>query len=276
MQQEEAKRLFEAAKEAQKFAYAPYSRYPVGAAVLTTDGQIFQGTNVENSSYGCTVCAERLATWTAISNGARGIVAVAIATPDGARPLCGLCLQVLSEFSKEITFVYGENDTITKSLSDFFEMPRKYSCFISYDHRDEIFARKINDRLMAEKYQTWFFPESTFSGDDFSGKITQAIRGCAKFIVILSRNSLKSSWVALELRRARKREKEHSGEIIIPVSLIPIEDIRGWESIYPDLGEDLAETIRGRNIKFFLDWQEPVSFENAFHELLKSLTSIRE
>ena len=276
MKQEDTIKLLEAAKAAQQYAYAPYSKYPVGAAVLTSDGRIFTGTNIENGSYGSTICAERLATWKAVSEGARGIVAVATVTPDGARSLCGSCLQVLSEFTQELIFVYGENDTVTRSLSDLFELSKKHSCFISYHHNDENFARKLNDRLKAENYQTWFFPNSTNPGDEAAEEIKQGIKYCNKFIIILSEQSMKSSWVTFELRRARKIEKEIGGTKIVPVSLIPLEIIKKWEAIYPDLGEDLAETIRGRNIKFFFDWQDSDLFENAFRELLKSLTSIRE
>lgn len=86
------------AREAQAAAYAPYSHYAVGAAVRTADGQVFTGANVENAMYGATVCAERVALWTAVAAGARHITAVAVATPSGGTP-CGFCRQVLAEFA---------------------------------------------------------------------------------------------------------------------------------------------------------------------------------
>jgi cytidine deaminase len=90
--------LCDAALGARKNAYAPYSKYHVGAAVLTPDGQIFVGCNVENASYGLTNCAERTAIFTAVCAGGREFVAVAIATDDGGSP-CGACRQVLAEFA---------------------------------------------------------------------------------------------------------------------------------------------------------------------------------
>lgn len=90
--------LVAAAAAARANAYVPYSHYPVGAAILTEDGRIFTGVNVENASYGGTICAERTAIFKAISEGARRILAVAVVTSNGVAP-CGLCRQVLSEFA---------------------------------------------------------------------------------------------------------------------------------------------------------------------------------
>jgi cytidine deaminase len=86
------------AREMRENAYAPYSKYRVGAAVLTDDGRLFGGCNVENVSYGLTNCAERTAIFTAVAQGARGLRAVAVATENGGSP-CGACRQVLAEFA---------------------------------------------------------------------------------------------------------------------------------------------------------------------------------
>lgn len=90
-------RLIHAAKQAQKMAHCPYSRYPVGAAVLTASGRIFSGCNVENASFGLSICAERAAVFAAVSHGQKSIRAVAVIARS-ARP-CGACRQVLLEFA---------------------------------------------------------------------------------------------------------------------------------------------------------------------------------
>lgn len=92
-------RLCAAARAVQRQAYAPASKFRVGAAVLAADGRMFVGCNVENASFGLTICAERAAVCAAVAAGARRLGAVAIATPlaRAARP-CGACRQVLAEF----------------------------------------------------------------------------------------------------------------------------------------------------------------------------------
>ena len=91
-------------------AYAPYSRFRVGAALLTEDGKVVTGVNVENRSFGLTNCAERSAVFAAVSSGIRKFSAIAIATPDSDYPVgpCGACRQVLSEFmSAETPVIFG-------------------------------------------------------------------------------------------------------------------------------------------------------------------------
>ncbi len=94
-------RLLSAALKAREAAYAPYSSFKVGAAVLSEDDQIFSGSNIENASYGATVCAERVATFKAISSGHREVKAVAVVA-DYPTPIppCGICRQVIAEFGK--------------------------------------------------------------------------------------------------------------------------------------------------------------------------------
>lgn len=96
--------LIEQAKRAREGAYAPYSHFAVGAALLTRSGRVFTGANVENASYGLTVCAERVAVFNAVTAGEREFAAIAIASSNGASP-CGACRQVLAEFGLDMLVI---------------------------------------------------------------------------------------------------------------------------------------------------------------------------
>jgi cytidine deaminase len=93
--------LIQLAQAAREKAYAPYSKYRVGAALLTASGQVFAGCNVENAVYPLTTCAERAAVVKAVSEGQREFAAIAIATRNGSSP-CGACRQVLREFAPRL------------------------------------------------------------------------------------------------------------------------------------------------------------------------------
>ena len=126
MNDKEKQELIQRALEARQMAYAPYSRYLVGAALLTEDGSLYQGGNIENASYGATNCAERTAIFKAVSDGKRRIKAMAIAGGiEGADPTdyaypCGICRQVLQEFGTEDMKLI-----IAKSITDYREFSLK-------------------------------------------------------------------------------------------------------------------------------------------------------
>ncbi|MGB9593801.1 MAG: cytidine deaminase [Anaerolineae bacterium] len=113
------KDLVRAALEAREKAYAPYSKYRVGAALLTRSGRVFTGANVENASYGLSVCAERVAAFNAVAEGEREFEAIAVATGNGVLP-CGACRQVLAEFAPDMRVIVADADgnTRTYRLSD--------------------------------------------------------------------------------------------------------------------------------------------------------------
>ncbi len=94
------------AAQVRKFAYAPYSKYPVGAALLTSTGKIYTGVNIENISYPNGICAERTAVFKAVSEGEKLFMAVAVVTPNAGTP-CGACRQVLAEFSQDMVVLIG-------------------------------------------------------------------------------------------------------------------------------------------------------------------------
>lgn len=106
--------LLARARDAASSAYVPYSNFPVGAALLTASGEVFTGANVENASYGLTVCAERTAVFAAALAGHREVVAIAVSAPRALRASpCGACRQVLNEFAPstgEMTVVLESED----------------------------------------------------------------------------------------------------------------------------------------------------------------------
>lgn len=110
--------LLALARDAMKHSYSPYSSYPVGAALLCTDGRIFQGCNIENASFGLSNCAERTAVFKAVSEGALSFEAIAIAANTKAWP-CGACRQVLNEFSPQMrVLVTWDGHVEMMNLSD--------------------------------------------------------------------------------------------------------------------------------------------------------------
>lgn len=112
--------LRELAKKASTMAHAPYSKAQVGSAVETSDGKIFVGCNIENASFGGTVCAERVAMWKAVSEGHLKMKRIYVFTQPGWPP-CGMCLQVMTEFADgdlEVTIGDGKGKETTKKLKE--------------------------------------------------------------------------------------------------------------------------------------------------------------
>ena len=96
------RKLIAAAKTTQRHAHAPYSKFCVGAALLTKSGKVYTGVNVENASYGLTICAERVAITKAVSEGHRQFKAIAVVAPSANLSPCGACRQVLAEFGEMV------------------------------------------------------------------------------------------------------------------------------------------------------------------------------
>jgi len=101
--------LIDRANEARRWAYAPYSNYPVGAALRTKSGHIYTGCNVENAAYPAGICAERVAIFKAVSEGEKEFEVIAVATANGGSP-CGVCRQVMAEFGLDTIVLIGNGD----------------------------------------------------------------------------------------------------------------------------------------------------------------------
>jgi cytidine deaminase len=119
-------KLTDAALRAREFAHAPFSNFKVGAALEDESGRVFTGCNIENATYGLTVCAERVAVFKAVSEGARKFSRIAVAADtDALTPPCGACRQILWEFCGdiEITLVNLKGKSETIRLKDLFPRP---------------------------------------------------------------------------------------------------------------------------------------------------------
>lgn len=116
--QEELTALVAAAQKARRFAYAPYSRFAVGAAILADSGQVFSGANLENASFGAGMCAERTAAAHALMEGVRDWQAIAIALPGGGTP-CGICRQFLAEFKDDLLILSVDSNDASPQPRSF-------------------------------------------------------------------------------------------------------------------------------------------------------------
>jgi cytidine deaminase len=122
----EERLLLDAARAAREHAHAPFSHFKVGAALETEDGRVITGCNVENATYGLTVCAERVAVWKAISEGHRRFRRVAVvADTKEPTPPCGACRQILWEFGGDLVVILGnlQNETGRHRLRELLPLP---------------------------------------------------------------------------------------------------------------------------------------------------------
>lgn len=125
--EEERHFLIDLAIEARRRAYAPYSRYPVGAALRTRSGKIFTGVNVENAAYPTTMCAERTAVFNAVSEGEREFEVIAVVTSNGGSP-CGACRQVLAEFGLDtIVLIANTEGELLEETTVFDLLPGAFT-----------------------------------------------------------------------------------------------------------------------------------------------------
>lgn len=125
MMPKDRKELYKKALEARENAYAPFSGFKVGAALLACDGSVYTGVNIENSSYGATICAERTAFVKAISEGQRQFKAIAVTAGSGQEALpCGICRQFMYEFAPELEIITGtDSDTLNvRTLEELLPM----------------------------------------------------------------------------------------------------------------------------------------------------------
>ena len=146
-----------------------------------------------------------------------------------------------------------------------------YSCFISYSHKDEDFAKRLHARMEQEHLRVWFAPEKMKGGQYLDEQIEQAIRVYDKLLLVLSETSMASEWVKIEIRRARQREQREHRRILFPIRLVSMATIKEWSFIDPQTDTDLAAEINRYFIPDFSNWKDHDAFEEAFARLLDDL-----
>lgn len=156
----------------------------------------------------------------------------------------------------------GKDYTATHSFS---------SCFLSHSHEDEEFAHKLAAKLRREGIRVWFAPEDIRPGEKIHDQIKKAIATFDKLILVLSASSMQSNWVKTEILAALKREGIENTQVLFPVALVPIEEVRKWECLDPDSGIDVAREIRSYFIPDFSTWQDPECFEKRASSVVKAL-----
>jgi uncharacterized protein YjbI with pentapeptide repeats len=146
-----------------------------------------------------------------------------------------------------------------------------YSCFISYSTKDEEFARRLHERMRAEKLRVWFAPEDVQGGKKLHEQIERAIQVHDRLLLVLSENSIHSEWVMTEIRNALKVEKKDGRRKLFPIRLCDFDTLRRWECVDADFGKDLANEVRQYFIPDFSNWKNHDDFEPAFAKLLRDL-----
>ncbi len=146
-----------------------------------------------------------------------------------------------------------------------------YSCFISYSTRGQEFAERLYADLQANHVRCWFAPHDIQGGKKIHEQIDEAIRLHDKLLLILSPDSIKSTWVETEIARARKREVTDERRVLFPVRLVDFATFKNWECFDAASGKDSAREIREYFIPDFSDWKNHDSYQKAFQRLLTDL-----
>jgi hypothetical protein len=138
-----------------------------------------------------------------------------------------------------------------------------FSCFISYGSKDGEFARGLRDDLQNNGVRCWFAPEDLEIGDKFRGRIDDAIRIHDKLLIVLSENSIRSSWVEKEVNTALEKERKSGGIVLFPIQLD--DGVMNTDQAWA------AELRRTRHIGDFSIWRDKESYQKAFDRLLRDL-----
>jgi len=160
----------------------------------------------------------------------------------------------------------------TQSGSDLLDSKIKFqSCFISYSHADEEFVKILYSRLRNEGLQLWYAAEHMQPGRKIHEEIEQNIRIFDKLLLVISETSMKSNWVATEIRTAIQEEWITGKKKLFPIRLVSFDQVRDWRDFNSDLGQDMAVELREYYVPDFSKWTDTTQFEKAARKLIDSL-----
>lgn len=145
------------------------------------------------------------------------------------------------------------------------------SCFISYSHADEEFVNALYSRLKNEGIQLWYVAEHMQPGRKIHEEIDNAVRLYDRLLLVLSEASMRSEWVATEIRTAIDQETKSENRKLIPIRLVGFDEIRTWHSFNADVGKDMAVELREYYIPDFCEWRDKLIFEREIARLLDAL-----
>src|SRR5262249_36225505 len=159
------------------------------------------------------------------------------------------------------------NEFITYARSLVTNAIEYRSCFISYSSKDQEFAERLYNDLQANGVRCWFAPHDVKGGRKLHEQIDLAILVHDRTLLILSPESINSSWVKTEIAKARKREIAEKRQVLFPIRLVNFEVLRQWECFDADAGTDSAKEIREYFIPDFSNWKDHNSYLEAFKRL---------
>ncbi len=164
-------------------------------------------------------------------------------------------------------------EQVLKNKPTITTLPKKVflSCFISYSHHDEEFVGKIYSQLKKEGIEVWYAPAAMKPGVKLHEEIANAVRVYDKLLLVLSEHSMKSNWVATEIRIALDEEKKSGLRKLIPIRLVSFDVIQAWSCFNADIGKDMAVELREYFIPDFSCWSDKDSLEAAIKSLVKGL-----
>jgi len=159
-----------------------------------------------------------------------------------------------------------------KSLVAAMDPIQFYSCFISYSTKDREFAAHLHTDLQDNRVRCWFAPHNIKGGTKIHEQIDEAIRIYDRLLLILSDHSMTSEWVKTEIAHARQKELNENRQVLFPISLVPVANLRDWKCFDVDTGKDSAREIREYFIPDFSNWKDHDAYQHAFQRLVRDLS----